>query len=122
METGVALLDVYRASGTVLAVTLHPVLSLLVIGIAVYTLRVVLVAREAGVPRNLMRETHLEATFIATDVGIWKFGLFVDLPAVACGIQTRAEVWFLRQVREEEIVVVPGKYHFESACLNLILR
>jgi hypothetical protein len=83
VKTGVALLDVHSTSWAVLAVAPHPVLSLLVVGVAVFALRVVLVAGEPGVPGDLVSETHFEAAFVAGYVRIWIFVLLVDLPAVA---------------------------------------
>ena len=107
VETGVALLDVHSASWAVLAVASHPVLGLLVVGIAVVALRVVLVAGDAVVPRDLVREAHFEAAIVAAYVRIGIFVLLVDLPAVAGAAEAGAEVRLLRQVREEEIMVIP---------------
>ena len=107
VETGVALFDVHSTSWTVLAVAPHPVLGLVVVGVAVFPLRVVLVARQPGVPGNLVSETHFEAAFVAGYVRIWIFVLLVDLPAVAGAAQAGTKTRLLRQMREKKIVVIP---------------
>lgn len=51
--------------------------------VAVFALRVVLIAGEAGVPGDLVREAHFKAALFAAYVRIRIFVLFVDLAAVA---------------------------------------
>jgi hypothetical protein len=86
VETCIALLDIHSASRTILAVALHPVLSLLVVGVAMLTLRVVLVTGEAVVPWDLVRKAHFEFALVAAYVRIWIFVLLVDLPTVTGAI------------------------------------
>ena len=83
MKTSIALLDIHSATGTILTITLHPVLGFSIVRVAVFALRVVLVAGETGVPRNLMREAHFESAVVAAYVRIGILVLLVYLPAVA---------------------------------------
>lgn len=87
METSISLLNVDPTvcPRTVFAIALHPLSCLLVIGVAVLTLRLVLVTRETGVPWYLVREAHLEVAGIANDMWVRIFVLFVDLSVLTAG-------------------------------------
>lgn len=85
VETSIPLLNANPTicAGTVLAVAPHPVACLLVLRIAVLLLRIVLIAGQAAVPGDLVREAHFEVARGTGYVWIGIFILLVDLPVLA---------------------------------------
>jgi hypothetical protein len=93
-------LDIHPAirSGTILRVRTEPPLCLLVIRVSMFELAVVLIARHALVPGNLVLKAHFEGTLVA--VYVWfQFLRFINkLTAVAAFAKTPAEVGIGREM------------------------
>lgn len=85
METSIPLLNsnLTICARTVLAVAPHPVARLLVFRITVLLLRIVLVAGQAAVPRDVVVEAHFKVARGTGYVWIGIFTLLIDLPVLA---------------------------------------
>lgn len=85
METSISFLNVDSTvcAWAVLAVVAHPVLRLLVVWIAVFPDRIILLARKTSVPGDLVLEAHFKLARGTDYMRVRVFILLVYFPIVA---------------------------------------